>query len=668
MGSVHGDDTTSVVPLPRRSVNGTGVFVLDPGFHVRVVGHRDPRLDDAIDRFMARLGKLTGIHRFSNEDGATLEVWCERDGETPESYILDVSEHGARLEADTVVGVLRGLETMLQLVRMSEQGFAVPAVRIDDEPRFPWRGLLIDVSRHFQPLDVIKRNLDAMAAVKLNVLHWHLTDDQGFRIESQRFPKLHLLGSAGEYYTGDEIREVVAYADARGIRVVPEFDVPGHATSWLVGFPELGSAPGPYDLETVYGIRDPALDPTRDEVYRFLDVFFGEMAGLFPDPYVHIGGDEVTGKHWDENPAIQQFMEEHGLPDNHALQAYFNERVSRILAKYNKRMIGWDEILHPDLPAGTLVQSWRGQASLAEATRSGFDGILSFGYYLDHMFPASFHAGVDPLGDADLTERQRARILGGEACMWGELITSENIDGRIWPRAAAVAERLWSSPNTGNIADLYVRLARLSRYLDQIGMQHESSRRRMLSRLAGDHPVEPLATLADVLEPVRFYARTRVRTYETDTPLNRLVDVVRPESLVARHFAALGNDDEIRTWLELWQGNHARLRLLLAESEPLREVAPLSEDLSRLASVGLEALQFLERRERAPETWVSEARQELERAAGPDFTVSKHMEATGRWPASGTWWSDDKTSRKRAELEIMVVPAIARLVDRAASQ
>ena len=188
MGSVHGDDTTSVVPLPRRSVNGTGVFVLDPGFHVRVVGHRDPRLDDAIDRFMARLGKLTGIHRFSNEDGATLEVWCERDGETPESYILDVSEHGARLEADTVVGVLRGLETMLQLVRMSEQGFAVPAVRIDDEPRFPWRGLLIDVSRHFQPLDVIKRNLDAMAAVKLNVLHWHLTDDQGFRIESQRFP------------------------------------------------------------------------------------------------------------------------------------------------------------------------------------------------------------------------------------------------------------------------------------------------------------------------------------------------------------------------------------------------------------------------------------------------------------------------------------------------
>ena len=174
-----------------------------------------------------------------------------------------------------------------------------------------------------------------------------------------------------------------------------------------------------------------------------------------------------------------------GFPTTMLSRRISTKRVSRILAKYNKRMIGWDEILHPDLPAGTLVQSWRGQASLAEAARSGFDGILSFGYYLDHMFPASFHAGVDPLGDADLTERQRARILGGEACMWGELITSENIDGRIWPRAAAVAERLWSSPNTGNIADLYVRLARLSRYLDQIGMQHESSRRRMLSRLGG---------------------------------------------------------------------------------------------------------------------------------------------------------------------------------------
>jgi hexosaminidase len=190
----------------------------------------------------------------------------------------------------------------------------------------------------------------------------------------------------------------------------------------------------------------------------------------------------------------------------------------------------------------------------------------------------------------------------------------------------------------------------------------------MLSRLAGDHPLEPLATLADVLEPVRFYARTRIRTYQTDTPLNRLVDAVRPESLVARHFAALRNEDEIRTWLELWQGNHSRLKPLLADSLPLREVAPLSEDLSRLASVGLEALLFLERHERAPAAWVSQARQELESAAGPDFTVSMHMEATGSWPAPGTWWSDRKTSRKRAELEIMVVPAIARLVERAASQ
>lgn len=252
--------------------------------------------------------------------------------------------------------------------------------------------------------------------------------------------------------------------------------------------------------------------------------------------------------------------------------------------------------------------------------------------------------------------------------MWGELITSENIDGRIWPRAGAVAERLWSSDSSEDVGDLYVRLARLSRYLDQMGLQHESSRRRMLVRLAGDHPVELLATLADVLEPVRFYARTQIRTYETDTPLNRLVDAVRPESLVARHFAALRDDDEIRTWLELWQGNHARLQPLLADSLPLHEVAPLSEDLSRLASVGLEALQFLERQERPPAAWVTEARRELESAAGPDFTVSRHMEATGRWPAPGTWWSDDKTSRKRAELEIMVVPAIARLVERAASR
>src|SRR5678816_3175249 len=192
---------------------------------------------------------------------------------------------------------------------------------------------MIDVARHFQTMEVLKRNLDGMAAVKMNVFHWHLSEDQGFRIESKKFPKLHQLGSDGNYFTQEQVKEIIAYARDRGIRVVPEFDIPGHSTSWLVGHPELGSAPGPYSIERRAGIFEPALDPTRDEVYKFLDTFLGEMAALFPDAYLHIGGDENEGKQWDRNPKIQAFMKEKGIKNNHALQAYFNTRLLKILQK-----------------------------------------------------------------------------------------------------------------------------------------------------------------------------------------------------------------------------------------------------------------------------------------------------------------------------------------------
>ncbi len=202
------------------------------------------------------------------------------------------------MSAPNPLGVLRGLETFRQLVVSTPQGPELPVVDIEDHPRFPWRGLHLDVSRHWMPIEVVKRNLDGMAAVKLNVFHWHLSDDQGFRVESKRFPKLQQLGSDGLFYTQEQVREVIAYAQDRGIRVVPEFDMPGHTTSWLVGYPQLASAPGPYQIERNWGVFDPTLDPTRESTYQFLDAFIGEMAALFPDPFFHIGGDEVTGQQW----------------------------------------------------------------------------------------------------------------------------------------------------------------------------------------------------------------------------------------------------------------------------------------------------------------------------------------------------------------------------------
>ena len=445
----------SLMPVPATIRFQPGRLYIDSSFRARVDGHNDARLRAGLNRVILRLERRTGMEltpASTNESQvAGLVIRCSGPGKNlpavdeDESYSLDVSASGALLKAPTVVGVLRGLETFLQLLGGDAKGYFIPAVSIQDTPRFPWRGLLIDVARHFEPIEVLKRNLDAMAAVKLNVLHWHLTDDQGFRIESKRFPRLHEMGSDGLYYTHEQAREIIAYARERGIRVMPEFDIPGHATSWLVGHPELGSAPGPYQIERKAGIMLPALDPTREETYKFLDGFFAEMSALFPDAYVHIGGDENEGHQWTKNPQIQAFMKAKGIKDNHALQAHFNQRVSKTLQKLGKKMIGWEEILHPDLPRDTVVQSWRGPKSLAEAARKGYDGILSAGFYIDLVFPTWQHYQVDPtVSDSNLTDSELKHILGGEATMWGEWVSPETIDSRIWPRTAAIAERLWS--------------------------------------------------------------------------------------------------------------------------------------------------------------------------------------------------------------------------------
>jgi hexosaminidase len=501
----------------------------------------------------------------------------------------------------------------------------------------------MDASRHWMPVPVIKRNLDAMAAVKLNVLHWHLSDDQGFRIESRRFPELQRLGSDGNYYTQADVREVIAYARERGIRVVPEFDMPGHTTSWFVSHPELASAPGPYVIERAWGIFDAAMNPTKAELYAFLDGFVGEMAALFPDEYFHIGGDEVNGKQWDHNPRIQAFMRKRGMKGNHDLQAYFNRRILAIVRQHGKKMIGWDEILHPELPKDIVVQSWRGQKSLAEAAQQGYMGILSFGYYLDHILPASFHYKVDPMeGEtAGLTEEQKSRILGGEACMWAEYVAPENVDSRIWPRAAAIAERLWSPQDVKDVESMYRRLARVSRQLEGLGLTQRSSYRPMLERLTNMNDAAPLKMLADVLEPVKFYARGETRPYTSFTPLNRLVDATRPESDTAREFARLldqvsANHAEIRKQLTLWRDNQAELIPVMQRSALLQEAIPLAEDLATLATAGLEALDYVEAGKPAPQAWLDRQHALLDRAAKP-----------------------------RAELLIMIVPSIRKLVEAA---
>jgi hexosaminidase len=626
----------NLMPMPANIQLGTGRLPISQSFSIAITGHHDASLDLGVQRFQAQLSRQTGIP-FWSKAGAlpTLTVHADhgRDAvqklDEDESYELTVTDSSANLTAPTPLGVLHGLQTFLQLVEITPIGFAVPAVTIKDQPRFPWRGLMIDVSRHFIPVDVLKRNLDGMAAVKMNVLHWHLSDDQGFRAESKKFPKLTGMGSDGQYYTQEEIRDVIAYAHERGIRVVPEFDMPGHSRSWFVGYPDLASGPGPYTLES----GDPIMDPTRESTYKFLGKFIAEMSKLFPDAYFHIGGDEVDGKQWNANPKIQEFIRAHGMKNNQDLQAYFNRRVQKILAKNHKRMVGWDEILRPDLPKTIVVQSWRGQASLAQAVKLGYSGLLSYGYYLDLMWPASRHYAVDPMADAaaTLSPEEKSRILGGESCQWAEWVTPENIDSHIWPRNAVIAERLWSPQNVTDVDSMYRRLRAISLDLEWLGLTHNAAREHMLQRMLGTADISSLRVLADGVEPVKDYNRWDDSKGPIDfhAPLNHLIDAVYPESDTARQFTSLvqtfvqsGFKDQtaeaqMRAWLISWRDNDARLHPLLEQSFLLQEDAPLSQELSALGATGLAALDYIDKSQPAPADWRTAQQAIIDQAKKP---------------------------------------------------
>jgi hexosaminidase len=575
-------------------------------------------------------------------EAVTLSIECAALGSAypklgeDESYSLEVGTQHATLKANTALGALRGLETVLQLVSANQDGYFLPLVTVQDRPRFAWRGLMIDVSRHWQPVEVIKRNIDGLAAVKMNVFHWHLTDDQGFRVECKRSPKLQEDGSDGLYYTQEQIRDIVSYAADRGVRVVPEFDMPGHTTSWFVGYPDLASGPGPYRIERKFGIFDPSMDPTREETYQFLDTFLGEMAQLFPDEYVHIGGDENNGKQWKANPRIQEFMAKHELGDTAALQAYFNKRVFQILQKHGKKMIGWDEVLTPDLPKDVVVQSWRGTKSLADGARRGYRGILSQPYYFDHMAPAEYFYLNDPLpADSQLTPEEATRVIGGESCAWGEFLSPENIDSRIWPRNAALAERLWSPRDVTNVADMYRRLDHISVALQQDGLTHESSTAKMLRQITGTDEPGPVDLLAKVADPFGVSYREQLLVETQLTPLTHLTDAVVPDAPFRRQFAALvdellsdapnfsANREELAQNFKQWHDLRPAFQAMENRAPVLADCEGRVRDLEHLGATGLEALTYLQSRTAPPAGWREAKLALIDQAERPDKSLLK---------------------------------------------
>lgn len=590
------------MPLPTHAVLGKGEFVIDGTFGVELKGYTEPRLKRAEQRFLDTLSRETGIPLWReaavNEPHFTIHTVgpsspVQKLGED-ESYSLVISATHVDLSAANPLGIMHGLQTFLQLVHVTPKGFTVPVVSIEDAPRFPWRGLLIDSGHRFVRIPVIERNLDGMEAVKLNVFHWRFADDAGFHIESKKYPLLQKKASGGFYYTQEEVREIVAYARDRGIRVVPEFDMPCHTGSWIRAYPFLGSGS--------------ALDPTRESTYRFLSGFIREMSSLFPDAYFHTGGDECDFQQWESNPRVRKYMRAHHIRDGAALQALFTARIQKVVAGNGKIMMGWDEVLQPGAPNNVVIQSWRGPKSLADAARHGNRGILSSGYYLDLNQSAAEHYLVDPMGDPSavtLTPKEKARILGGEAAMWTDIVSDENLDNRVWPRTAAIAERLWSSQDVRDIGSMYRRLSIVSMKLDYYGLRHRLITEEMLERMSGDPNPVALRVLADVVQPPEGYERQQLRNFSDFTPLNRLDDAVPPESDTAREFDGMAKriasgkatqEDWQRAhqWLVLWRENDARLQPLLKRSLLTQDLAPVSRSLSRVAEIGLQALDDLQ--------------------------------------------------------------------------
>ncbi|BBN81195.1 beta-N-acetylhexosaminidase [Pseudoalteromonas sp. A25] len=713
----------ALMPLPQSIEQEEGTIQLTRSISVSVVGFNTHRSQFQLDRLMSHFSRLTGKKiswALSSEKHANLTIVvddAEQSLRVPqfaenERYQLKINNNGIAIHAATVFGAQHALATLSQLAYVDKRNqLTLPHINIEDSPRFAWRGLLLDSARHFMPIETVKRQLSGMASAKLNVLHWHLTDDQGWRMQSKIFPKLTSNASDGLFYTQAQVLEVIRYAALLGIRVVPEFGMPGHASAIAVAYPELITLNKDYKMQRHWGVFKPLLNIADPKVYVFIDKLFAEMSAIFPDKYLHIGGDEVEPEQWLKSHDIQKLMADNQLTDGQDLQSYFNARVQKIVTKYDRIMMGWDEILHPRLSKNVVVQSWRGHDSLYSAAKNGYQGILSTGFYIDQPQYTSYHYRNDPqkvlgreapaepkysksflvkrlkgsdvkgemlvfeqyaliklndqhhrvaqvkhffkgakrhlmatfdswmgpltfeldlsrsagsvmIGNSryplevsellkaqavsfspSLDKAQEALILGAEATIWSELITQDNIDLRIWPRLYAIAERLWSSKETTDIQDMYVRLDKISAYADNmVGLAHHKQQQSGFTHLINKNlsdkeqaeTLHLLNTMAQMLEPSHYYTRHHIKflnnAYHQQAPLNKFVDFLAVESQAIRAIRTsvekyiAGNKamlDVIATQFKQWQKTLINKRHLLAKSPLLNDEQLLADKLQQ---------------------------------------------------------------------------------------
>ncbi|WP_424682066.1 family 20 glycosylhydrolase [Frateuria sp. YIM B11624] len=496
-GTVHAQ--WAIIPQPQKIEAGKGSFVL--GADTRIVAPADARgreigafLREAIQ---AQAGLALPTDASANGSRIALRIDPAVHGD--EAYRLTVAPGRIDIAAADERGLFWGVQTLLQLLPAEHGGtFEVPAVRIDDAPRYAWRGVMLDVARHFMPVALVKRQIDLFSRYKINVLHWHLTDDQGWRLQIRKYRELTRVGAwrteadgtrTGGFYTQQQIREVVEYARRRNIMVVPEIEMPGHASAAIAAYPWLSCPKRPIQVPTGWGVFTDIYCVGDETTFAFLHNVLDEVATLFPAPYIHIGGDEVPKQQWIESASSQRRMREQHLRDAEGLQSWFVQRIQRDLAARGKTLIGWDEILEGGADRDAIVEMWRGDAEAAKALANGNRLIVAGPFYID-----------TPVEDLTLEDvyrtdafaapayaAHRGQVLGAEAPLWTERVTPRNLEAMLYPRVMALSERLWN-PDAHDYADFRRRVRAHYPWLDAHHVAYGPEDRDLVDYRLGFNP------------------------------------------------------------------------------------------------------------------------------------------------------------------------------------
>ena len=498
-----------IVPIPLEMTVDKGYFQVGGNTVIHTVGTGLGPVPGYVKEYF---DELTGKD-LTIQDGESISkgyIRLELTGAVAgnEAYEISSSRKGVSVKASTAHGLFYGLQTIKQLVQQDSKGnYVIPAVMIKDAPRFGYRGMHLDVGRHFYPVDFIKKYIDLIALHKMNTFHWHLTEDQGWRIEIKKYPKLTEIGAYrketvvghashskaydgipyGGFYTQQQVKEIVKYAGDRFITVIPEIEMPGHSQAVLAAYPELACKPGPYEVATTWGVMKDVLCPT-EETFSFLQDVLTEVMALFPSEYIHIGADECPKDRWKESQYAQDLVKREGLKDEHELQSYFVRRIEKFLNANDRKLVGWDEILEGGLSPNATVMSWRGEKGGIEAAKQGHDVIMSpttycyFDYYqadpeteelsIGGFLPVEKVYGYEPI-PAELDADQAKYILGGQGNVWTEYMkTSKRVEYMALPRMSALAEVLWSPGDKKDYNHFVKRMGSFRKHLDAMEVNY----------------------------------------------------------------------------------------------------------------------------------------------------------------------------------------------------